>query len=77
MNARLVIFDFDGTLADTRNIILSTYTSTIEKLGLPTRTTAQLQATIGIPLQEGFENLYPLVRPVGYRKLLCNIPRHI
>ncbi len=63
MNARLVIFDFDGTLADTRNIILSTYTSTIEKLGLPTRTTAQLQATIGIPLQEGFENLYPSLGP--------------
>lgn len=59
MNARLVIFDFDGTLADTQNIILDSYKGTIESLQLPLRKTAELQATIGLPLRDGFEKLYP------------------
>ncbi len=59
MNAKLVIFDFDGTLADTRNIILDSYRGTIEKLQLPLRKNAELQSTIGLPLRDGFEQLYP------------------
>lgn len=59
MDAKLVIFDFDGTLADTQTIILETYKSTIETLKLPQRKTPELKATIGLPLRDGFVKLYP------------------
>lgn len=55
----LVIFDFDGTLADTTATILSTYRMTIEALGTPYRSDDECQATIGLPLKEGFRQLYP------------------
>ncbi len=55
----LIIFDFDGTLADTTATILRTYRMTIEELGLARRNDAECKATIGIPLREGFRQLYP------------------
>ncbi len=59
MKPRLVIFDFDGTLADTTATILRTYRMTIEKYGADARTDAECQATIGLPLRDGFRQLYP------------------
>lgn len=56
---KLIIFDFDGTLADTTATILCTYKMAIEKIGAPSRTDAECQATIGLPLKEGFRQLYP------------------
>ncbi len=56
---RLVIFDFDGTLADTAATILSTYRAAIAALGLPERTDSACRATIGLPLREGFRALFP------------------
>ena len=43
----LLIFDFDGTLCDTRHNILLTMKATIVELQLPTRTDAQCVAKIG------------------------------
>ncbi len=59
MAIKLIIFDFDGTLADTTAAILETYRLTIENLDLPFRSEAECQATIGFPLKEGFRHLYP------------------
>ncbi len=59
MTAKLVIFDFDGTLADTTDSILFTYRRTIEEMGLPERSDDECRATIGLPLREGFRFLYP------------------
>ena len=59
MSTKLIIFDFDGTLADTTATILENYRMAINELGLPARTDAECQATIGIPLKEGFRVLYP------------------
>lgn len=59
MIPKLIIFDFDGTLADTTATILTTYQITIKELGAETRTDAECQATIGLPLKEGFRQLYP------------------
>lgn len=56
---KLFVFDFDGTLADTTEIIFATYNATIKRLGLPPRSDEQCRATIGFPLQEGFHVLYP------------------
>lgn len=59
MTPQLIIFDFDGTLADTTATILQTYRMAIESMGAPTRSDAECQATIGLPLKEGFRQLYP------------------
>lgn len=59
MKPELIIFDFDGTLADTASNIISTFEKTIGKLGLEARTAQACRATIGIPLRDGFKKLYP------------------
>ena len=59
MQPKLIIFDFDGTLADTTATILRTYHRTIDELHAEERTDAELRATIGFPLKEGFRHLYP------------------
>ena len=55
----LIIFDFDGTLADTTDSILSTYRLTIEELDMEKRSDNECRATIGIPLKGAFRQLYP------------------
>lgn len=59
MIPQLIIFDFDGTLADTTEVILKTYQMAIAELRSEPRTDAECQATIGLPLKEGFRKLYP------------------
>lgn len=59
MQPKLIIFDFDGTLADTTATILATYGMAIAELGADSRTDAECKATIGIPLKEGFRQLFP------------------
>lgn len=59
MTPKLIIFDFDGTLADTTATILQTYRASIKSMDAPMRTDAECQATIGLPLKEGFRQLFP------------------
>ena len=59
MDAKLIVFDFDGTLGDTRANIVLTMRETIRTLGLPERSEAEIAATIGVPLEEGFAQMYP------------------
>jgi phosphoglycolate phosphatase len=59
MELRLIIFDFDGTLGDTRRNIVTTMQMTIAELGLPCRSDAECISTIGLPLYGCFETLYP------------------
>lgn len=54
---RLVIFDFDGTLADTSECIVKTAQRTMERLGLPMRSEWEIKQTIGLPLEECFRRL--------------------
>lgn len=49
---RLIILDFDGTLADTSGVILRTMRATIEQLGLPFPGEETCRSTIGLPLVE-------------------------
>jgi len=56
---RLIIFDFDGTLGDTRRNIVTTMQVTIRELGLPGRTDEECASKIGLPLDGCFEALYP------------------
>ena len=54
---RLVILDFDGTLADTQPLIVSSLQRTIAELHLPARSDAECCTIIGLPLKECFTTL--------------------
>ena len=56
---RMVILDFDGTLADTAAVIIRTTQATISELGLPSRTDEQCAAMIGLRLIEIPPVLFP------------------
>ncbi len=59
MQTRLIIFDFDGTLGDTRRNIVTTMQMTIGELMLEPRSEADCAATIGLPLDGCFRALFP------------------
>ena len=59
MSIKLIIFDFDGTLGDTRRNIVTTMQMTIKELQLPSRTEAECASTIGLPLAGCFRTLFP------------------
>ena len=59
MSTKLVIFDFDGTLGDTRRNIVRTMQMTIAELHLPNRSEEECAATIGLPLVGCFETMFP------------------
>lgn len=63
MSTRLIIFDFDGTLGDTRRNIVTTMQMTISAMGLPCRSEQQCASTIGLPLAGCFETLFPDLQP--------------
>ena len=72
---KLIILDFDGTLADTRGLIVMTMQQTIQELGLEPRTDDQCAAMIGLPLKQAFTDLIPMTDEMGdlcvdtYRKI--------
>ena len=59
MNTRLIVLDFDGTLGDTQQIIVTTLHMTIAEMHLPERTDAECISIIGLPLAGCFRALYP------------------
>lgn len=48
---RNIIFDFDGTLADTATAIVATMTRTFQDLGIPVPPEADMRQTIGLKLE--------------------------
>ena len=60
---RLIILDFDGTLGDTRANIVLTMRNTLEHLGYDVPDEETIAATIGVPLEEGFEQMFPGISP--------------
>lgn len=58
-NIRLVIFDFDGTLADTRHNIVITMQRVMKELGLPVADEETCASTIGLPLKDCFRQIFP------------------
>lgn len=59
MKYKLIIFDFDGTLGDTRANIIMTMKETLRRKGLPMVSDESIGATIGLPLEESFLQLFP------------------
>lgn len=64
---RLAILDFDGTLADTQPLILSSIQRTISELHLPPRTDDQCKTIIGLPLKACFTTLLGVDDPTAQR----------
>lgn len=58
---RLLIFDWDGTLADSEQRIVSAAQAAIEALGLPPRASEQIRGIIGLAMSEAFQALFPEV----------------
>lgn len=58
---RLIIFDLDGTLADTSEGIFNSIRYTQEKLGLyPPETEEQMRSHIGPPVEESYNRIFGL-----------------
>lgn len=62
---KLIILDFDGTLADTRQLIIETMQQTIQVLGLTPCTDEQCASMIGLPLKQAFTDLIPMSDEMG------------
>lgn len=63
-----LIFDFDGTLADTAPLIIATMQATIKELGLPPRTDKECKSTIGVRLDDVPSVLWP--------EIDCGVPEY-
>jgi phosphoglycolate phosphatase len=61
MSTRLevLVFDWDGTLADSEARIVACALRAIEELSLPARSVAQVREIIGLGLREAVEALFP------------------
>lgn len=80
MAYRYVIFDFDGTLADTNSGIVQTFQATFAEMGIPDPGRDTISATIGLMLKDGFLQAAPCLsdseadRAVAiYRRLFNSI----
>lgn len=60
-----IIFDFDGTLADTSKLIVATMQKSARDCGLPFRTEERIKATIGVRLEEIPALLWPSFNGLG------------
>ena len=56
---RLIVFDFDGTLGDTKENIVKTMQETMRRKGYPVPDEATIASTIGLPLEDGFVIMNP------------------
>lgn len=80
---RAVIFDFDGTLADTAMGIVSTMYQTFRELELPLPSEAAIRDTIGLPLAQAMQILQDLDAEHGeaaasvYRRLFPSVGIHL
>lgn len=76
-----IIFDFDGTLADTAPLIVKTMHESTRQMGLPERTDEQYRATIGLRLEEIPAALWPKLTDIGpsyaktYRRIFEELKR--
>lgn len=56
---KLLIFDFDGTLADTHELIIQTNQEAMRRMGFPVLEDQVISRTIGLPLEEGILTMFP------------------
>ncbi len=57
---RVVVFDFDGTIADTKASIMSTATTVLREWGIPERDLKRVGELIGPPFPQAYEQVFGL-----------------
>ncbi|HEX4895048.1 MAG TPA: HAD-IA family hydrolase [Solimonas sp.] len=72
----LLIFDWDGTLADSAAMIVGAMQRAITGLNLPPRPDEAIRELIGLGLNEGLQRLYPDVEVGHLRRLLDDYRSH-
>lgn len=65
MNNKHIIFNFDGTLADTRQSIIQTLQATLKELHLSEAEEEQIKHLIGLPLRD------TLYKPDIFKTRIC------
>lgn len=73
---KLLIFDWDGTLADSAAQIVGAMQRAIRGLKLPERSDESIRELIGLGLNEGLQRLYPEIELQGLRALLDGYRAH-
>ncbi|HSR63077.1 MAG TPA: HAD-IA family hydrolase [Gammaproteobacteria bacterium] len=73
---RLLVFDWDGTLADSANTIVRAMQIAIRELQLETRHDAAVRDVIGLGLDEAVRKLYPDLSPAGVYELAAGYKTH-
>lgn len=68
----LLIFDWDGTLANSEGLIVRSMQGAIAELGLPPREDAAIGQLIGLGLAEGMQQLYPEIETDELIRLLMS-----
>ena len=58
---RLIVFDWDGTLADSEAMIVNTMQKTIQQLNIPVTSVDEIRNVIGLGLDEAIQFLYPMM----------------
>ena len=71
MKPKLVIFDFDGTLGDTRHNIVVTLQRTMSLMGLPLRSESECASTIGLTLEDSFRTMYPEIDEIKAKECVA------
>ena len=56
---RLIVFDWDGTIADSEARIVSAVEAAVSELGMPARTREQIRDIIGLGMRECMDVLFP------------------
>ena len=69
---QLLIFDWDGTLADSESLIVIGMQNAIRDLNLQAREDAEIGQLIGLSLQEGMRRLYPELDTAALIRLLTS-----
>lgn len=67
---KLLVFDWDGTLANTTHLIVDAMMHAIEQLQLPLRSEQQIRDIIGLGLNEAATTLYPMITEADMFALL-------
>ena len=80
---KIIILDFDGTIADTKPVILNTFHRTFDAMRLPQHSDEEIASTIGLPLVEAFPLLHPMDTECAarctdtYRRIFDDVNREI
>ncbi len=73
---RLLIFDWDGTLADSEHRIIEAVSLALSELDLPQRTPEEIRNVIGLGMQECLELLFPEVEPERHAGFVNTYRKH-